>query len=488
MGKVKAPKTDNKSKSETPIAKSKQIAKETAAKVNGKDKKPKKVVKEPTPSSESEEEEQDSSSGSDANSDSESDSDAEEETKPTTNGKTNGHVSSSESSDSEDRSSSDDDSGDEGSDSNAASQKLAAAAVDSDDASSESSDSESDDEAAAEETAKPAVNGASKAAVKATQKSEDDSDASESDDGSDNGSSESSDDSSSDAESESEAEAVPSKKRKAETEPIASTKKNKTEAAEDNGSKNLFVGNLSWNVDDEWLYREFEEFGEIIRANIITDRESGRSKGFGYVEFTSSASAAAALAAKKDADIDGRKANVDFSTPRSNDGPRDKADNRAKQFGDSQNAPSDTLFIGNLSFDADENAVGEAFGEYGTVINVRLPTDMESGNPKGFGYVTFDSIEGATAGYEAMKGQAIAGRPVRLDYATPRPDRGAGGGRGGGRGGRGGFNDRGRGGRGGGRGGRGGFGDRGRGGPRGGRGASTNRGGFGDFQGKKQTF
>jgi len=113
----------------------------------------------------------------------------------------------------------------------------------------------------------------------------------------------------------------------------------------------------------------------------------------------------------------------------------------------------------------------------------------DSGNPKGFGYVTFDSIDGAKAGYEAMKGQEIAGRPVRLDYATPKPDRGAGGGRGGGRGGRGGFNDRGRGGgRGGARGGRGGFGDRGRGGARGGRGGSTNRGGFGDFQGKKQTF
>ena len=111
----------------------------------------------------------------------------------------------------------------------------------------------------------------------------------------------------------------------------------------------------------------------------------------------------------------------------------------------------------------------------------------ETGNPKGFGYVTFSSVDDAKAAFDAMVGAEISGRPVRLDYATPRPDRGEGGGRG--RGGRGGFNDRGRGGRGGGRGGRGGFGDRGgRGGARGGRGGSTNRGGFGDFQGKKQTF
>ena len=47
----------------------------------------------------------------------------------------------------------------------------------------------------------------------------------------------------------------------------------------------MFVGNLSWNIDDEWLYREFEEFGEISGARVISDKATGRSKGFGYVEF-----------------------------------------------------------------------------------------------------------------------------------------------------------------------------------------------------------
>lgn len=94
---------------------------------------------------------------------------------------------------------------------------------------------------------------------------------------------------------------------------------------------------------------------------------------------------------------------------------------------------------------------------------------------KGFGYVTFASIDEAKTAYEAMLGAEIDGRAVRLDYATPRPDRGAGSGNRGG-GGRG--NGRGRGGS------RGGA----RGGARGGRGGSTNRGGFGDFKGQKKTF
>jgi nucleolin len=201
----------------------------------------------------------------------------------------------------------------------------------------------------------------------------DDSASSDSSDDDDEKDAASDSDDSDDSESETEA---PSKKRKAEDEPASAGKKAKTEVAEDTGSKNLFVGNLSWNIDDEWLFREFEEFGEITRANVLTDRESGRSKGFGYVEFTTSAAATAALKAKKGALIDGREANVDYSTPRDNAAPKDRAQNRAKTFGDSQNPPSDTLFCGNLSFDADENMIGEAFGEHGTVVNVRLPTDM----------------------------------------------------------------------------------------------------------------
>lgn len=134
---------------------------------------------------------------------------------------------------------------------------------------------------------------------------------------------------------------------------------------------------MSWNVDNEWLYREFEEFGELTGARVITERESGRSKGFGYVEFAKSADAARALKAKKGALIDGREANVDFSTPRGdNAAPRERANQRAQNYGDSKNPESDTLFIGNLSFEANEDIVGEAFGAHGTVTNVRLPTDM----------------------------------------------------------------------------------------------------------------
>lgn len=214
---------------------------------------------------------------------------------------------------------------------------------------------------------------------------------------------------------------------------------------------------------------------------VITD-----CKRFGYVEFVENS---AGLKAKEELTgtmLDNRALNIDFANAKKD--PKDRSNQRQKSFGDQSTAPSDTLFVANIAFGANEDTLGEAFGAHGAVTSVRLPTDMESGQPKGYGYVQFGSIEDATAAMEQMSGAVIEGRPIRLDYAGPKPDRNAGGGgRGGDRGGRGGGRGRGgfdRGGRGGGRG-RGGF-DRG--GRGGGRGGSTNRGGFGDFKGKKMTF
>jgi nucleolin len=183
--------------------------------------------------------------------------------------------------------------------------------------------------------------------------------------------------------------------------------------------------------------------------------------------------------------FDGRNINVDYSQPRTGK-PRENTQSRANRYGDVQGTPQDTLFVGNLSFDSTYDLVKETFEPFGSITRVSLPTDRESGQMKGFGYVSFSSVEEAKAAIDALNGSEIAGRPIRLDYATARPagegnNRGGrggggfGGGRGGGRGR--GFEDRGRGGDRGGRG-RGGF----------NRGGSTNRGGFGDFSGRKTTF
>lgn len=232
-------------------------------------------------------------------------------------------------------------------------------------------------------------------------------------------------------------------------------------------AKTIFVGRLSWNVDNDWLAQEFAECGEVVSARVQMDRNTGKSRGFAYVTFETEEAAEAALKLNGK-EIDGRPVNIDKTIEKDPNTVREK---RAKAFGDAPSAPSSVLFVGNLSFDATEDAVWETFSEYGEVKNVRLPTDRESGRPKGFGYVEFTDLDAAKKAFEGLTGAEIAGRAIRLDYSQPRDDSAGGrGGRGGGRGfggGRGGGFGGGRGGGfGGGRGGgfdggRGGFGGRG---------------------------
>ena len=110
------------------------------------------------------------------------------------------------------------------------------------------------------------------------------------------------------------------------------------------------------------------------------------------------------------------------------------------------------LFIGNLSFNTTEESLRAAFQEFGEVVEARLMTERETGRSRGFAFVEMATAEAVTKAIEEMNGAVLDGRPLRVNEAEARPERGGGGGfRGGGGGGRGG--DRG-GGRGGDRGGR----------------------------------
>jgi RNA recognition motif-containing protein len=86
-------------------------------------------------------------------------------------------------------------------------------------------------------------------------------------------------------------------------------------------SKKLFVGSLSWNTDDRGLHEAFAPFGEISEAVVITDRDTGRSRGFGFVTFEDEEGADKAVAALNNTELDGRTIRVDVAQERSR-GPR----------------------------------------------------------------------------------------------------------------------------------------------------------------------
>lgn len=85
---------------------------------------------------------------------------------------------------------------------------------------------------------------------------------------------------------------------------------------------NIYCGNLSYDMTDDDLRNAFEDHGKVSSAKIIMDRESGRSKGFGFVEMESEEEAKAAIQELNGAMINGRNLRVNEAKPRSNGGSR----------------------------------------------------------------------------------------------------------------------------------------------------------------------
>ena len=90
-------------------------------------------------------------------------------------------------------------------------------------------------------------------------------------------------------------------------------------------AKNLYVGNLPFSVTEADFRAMFEEYGAVSSANLIMDRDTGRPRGFGFVEMDDDSQAQAAMDALNGADLDGRALKVNEAKPRENRSSRDRS-------------------------------------------------------------------------------------------------------------------------------------------------------------------
>nr|XP_024929654.2 glycine-rich RNA-binding protein 2, mitochondrial [Ziziphus jujuba var. spinosa] len=93
---------------------------------------------------------------------------------------------------------------------------------------------------------------------------------------------------------------------------------------------------------------------------------------------------------------------------------------------------SSKLFIGGISYQTDEQSLREAFAKYGEIVDARIIVDRDTGRSRGFGFVTYTSSEEASSAIQALDGQELHGRRVRVNYATDKRASYGGGGYGGG--------------------------------------------------------
>jgi RNA recognition motif-containing protein len=89
------------------------------------------------------------------------------------------------------------------------------------------------------------------------------------------------------------------------------------------------------------------------------------------------------------------------------------------------------IFVGNLSFDTTREEIESLFAPLGEIAEIVIPTDRDSGRPRGFAFVTYASAEHAEQAIQQLDGRELGGRNLRVNEATERPARGFGGGGGG---------------------------------------------------------
>ncbi|GAA5983005.1 hypothetical protein JCM5350_003538 [Sporobolomyces pararoseus] len=212
------------------------------------------------------------------------------------------------------------------------------------------------------------------------------------------------------------------------TTPIDEAVKEVETNTEDVTKRTVFVGGLSWNVDNQWLEDEVLkalDLEEGVTSVRIARNHLGKSKGFAFVEL-STPELVSQLAGQR-INIDGRE--VEF-VPSTTGPAKPRAPSTYRETrGGPRNPPSATLWVGNVAWSAAPESLEDAFGRFGEIQRVHQPTDRETGRSRGIAYVQFGSVDQAEAAYRSAseEGISIEGRPIRVDYAETKSPRDDGG-------------------------------------------------------------
>jgi RNA recognition motif-containing protein len=164
----------------------------------------------------------------------------------------------------------------------------------------------------------------------------------------------------------------------------------------------------------------FTEYGSVSKINMPIDRETGRPRGFAFVNMSNAQEHAAAIAALNESEVGGRTIYVSESVPKEKyaANKKDKYDATRKPRTERRGPRGTKIYVGNLSFDTTMEDVQAAFSEFGEVKDCFVPLDYD-GNPRGFAFVTLDD-DNALAAIEGMDGVELGGRTLNVKKSLPK--------------------------------------------------------------------
>ncbi|CAN6210073.1 unnamed protein product [Urochloa humidicola] len=178
----------------------------------------------------------------------------------------------------------------------------------------------------------------------------------------------------------------------------------------------VYVGNLPYDIDSERLAQLFEQAGVVEVAEVIYNRETDQSRGFGFVTMSTIEEAEKAVEMFHRYDVNGRLLTVNKAAPRGS-----RVERPPRQFGSSS---SFRIYVGNLPWQVDDSRLVQMFSEHGKVVDARVVYDRETGRSRGFGFVTMATQDELDDAIAALDGQSLDGRALRVNVAEERPRRG----------------------------------------------------------------
>ncbi|RKF57741.1 Polyadenylate-binding protein, cytoplasmic and nuclear [Golovinomyces cichoracearum] len=160
----------------------------------------------------------------------------------------------------------------------------------------------------------------------------------------------------------------------------------------------MFIGGLNWETTDQSLKEYFSQFGEVVECMVMRDGVSGRSRGFGFLTFKDARTVNIVMV--KEHYLDGKIIDPKRAIP------RDEQERTSK------------IFVGGVSQEATEQDFKEYFMQFGRIVDATLMIDKDTGRPRGFGFVTFDSEAAVDACLSVPL--EILGKPIEVKKAQPR--------------------------------------------------------------------
>lgn len=164
--------------------------------------------------------------------------------------------------------------------------------------------------------------------------------------------------------------------------------------------RRVYVNNLSWNTSWHGLKDHFKGAGTVIRADVMEDHETGRSKGCGLVEFATKEDAARAISMYNDTELDDRQIQV--------------REDRETSGLDDPEVTNRRMYIQNISWNVNWRILKTHFSQAGTVLRADVLEDSKTGRSKGCGVVEMSTREEAEAATSMLNGSELDGRKIYI--------------------------------------------------------------------------